>query len=93
MVRFSGRLLRWKEEMGGESTDVLALSDRQGKHYRAMTPTAIYVVGLDVAGDLGMMRVARPSNDNTLPDRARPCIGLQSPTLRRCPRWTEKSLG
>ena len=78
-----------KKKMGGKSTDVLALSDRQGKHYPSMTPTAIDVVGLAVAGHLGMMRVARPSNDNALPDKAGLCIGLQSPTLRRCPRWTE----
>jgi hypothetical protein len=67
------------------------------KHYQtdrvsiapAMTPTAIDVAGLDVAGHLGRMRVARPSNDNALPDKAGLCIGLQSPTSRRCPRRTE----
>jgi hypothetical protein len=48
---FSGSLLHWrKKEMGGKSTDVLALSDRQGKHYWAMTPTDIFGAGLDVAG-------------------------------------------
>jgi hypothetical protein len=78
-----------EERDGWQSTDVQALSDRQGKHYPAMTPTAIDVAGLDVAGHLGVMRVARPSNDNALPDKAGLCIGLQSPTLRRCPRWTE----
>ena len=90
MVRLSGHE---EEEMSGKSTDVLALSDRQGNHYPAMTPTAIDVAGLDAARHLGMMRVARPSNDNALPDKAGLCIGLQSPTLRRYPRWTESVWG
>jgi hypothetical protein len=56
-------------------------------------------MGLDVGGHLGMMRVARPSNDNALPDKARLCIGLQSPAFaamstqdRKVSRVRRKSL-
>jgi hypothetical protein len=49
MVRISGRLLHWKEEMGGKSTDVLALSDWPGEHYQGDdSQTAACIVGLDV---------------------------------------------
>ena len=47
---------------------------------RPMTPTAHLRFGLDVPGRLGMPRVARPSHDNTKPDGASICSGLQSPT-------------
>jgi hypothetical protein len=38
-----------------------------------MTPTNNFGVGLAITGHLGMMRVVRPSNDNTLPDRGKLC--------------------
>ena len=47
---------------------------------RPMTPTAHLRFGLDVPGRLGMPRAARPSHDNTKPDGASICSGLQSPT-------------